>query len=155
MFIDEVKINVKAGDGGRGCVSFRREAYVPKGGPDGGDGGDGGDVILAVDRGVHTLLDLRYHRQQKAKRGEHGRGKKQTGHAGAALIIRIPPGTQVKDAESGELLADLITPGERWTAAEGGKGGRGNARFATPTDQAPRRADPGRPGEERHLLLEL
>jgi GTP-binding protein len=155
MFVDEVTVYVKGGDGGRGCVSFRREKYVPKGGPDGGDGGDGGDVILETDVGVHTLLDLTYHHFNLAQRGEHGLGKKQHGRRGENRILRVPRGTQVYDRDTGLLLADLCRAGERFTAAGGGRGGRGNARFATSTDRAPRRADPGFPGEERWLRLEL
>lgn len=155
MLVDEVTISVKAGDGGRGCVSFRREKYVPRGGPDGGDGGDGGSVILESDPDIHTLLDLTYHRRNLAKRGEHGQGKKMHGRRGKDLVLRVPAGTEVRDAETGELLADLVKKGQRFTAARGGKGGRGNARFATPTDRAPRFAEPGLPGEERRLLLQL
>ncbi len=155
MFADEVTIYVKGGDGGNGCVSFRREKFVPKGGPDGGDGGNGGTVIIAAEPNIHTLLDLNRRRRVIAPRGVNGRGKKMHGARGENLILRVPRGTEVRDAETGELLADLVSYGQRFTAAGGGRGGRGNARFATSTDQAPRRADPGRSGEERWLRLEL
>jgi len=154
-FVDEVRIRVEAGDGGRGCVSFRREKYVPRGGPNGGDGGDGGDVVLRVDPGLGTLLDLSYPQHLRAGRGEHGRGKDQHGARGADLVLRVPPGTLVYDAEREELLADLRAAGEEALVARGGRGGRGNARFATATNRAPRRAEPGTPGERRELLLEL
>ncbi len=154
-FVDQVKIHVKAGDGGHGCVSFRREKYVPRGGPDGGDGGRGGDVILVADPQLHTLYDF-YHRVHfRAENGRPGMGKKMTGRDGEDLILRVPVGTVVRDAETGEVLGDLVRPGQRLIVARGGKGGRGNARFATPTNQAPRYAEPGRPGEERWLILEL
>ncbi|MBX6423756.1 GTPase ObgE [Thermosulfurimonas sp. F29] len=154
-FVDRVKIHVKAGDGGHGCVSFRREKYVPRGGPDGGDGGDGGDVILVADSQLHTLYDF-YHRVHfRAENGRPGMGKKMTGRDGEDLILRVPVGTVVRDAETGEILGDLVQPGQRLVVARGGKGGRGNARFATPTNQAPRYAEPGKPGEERWLVLEL
>ncbi len=154
-FVDQVKIYVKAGDGGHGCVSFRREKYVPRGGPDGGDGGRGGDVILVADPQLHTLYDF-YHRVHfRAENGRPGMGKKMTGRDGEDLVLRVPVGTVVKDAETGEILGDLVSPGQRLVVARGGKGGRGNARFATPTNQAPRHAEPGRPGEERWLILEL
>ncbi len=154
-FVDYVKIHVKAGDGGRGCVSFRREKYVPKGGPDGGDGGKGGDVILRADPHLYTLLDHRYQKTYKAEKGEHGKGKKMHGRDGEDLIIRVPVGTIVKDAETGETIADLDTPGKEVVVAKGGRGGLGNAHFATPTEQAPRYAQPGEPGEERDIILEL
>src|SRR5437879_4490700 len=154
-FVDEVRVRVAAGDGGRGCVSFRREKYVPRGGPNGGDGGDGGDVVLAVDPGLATLVDLSYPQHLRAGRGEHGRGKDQHGACGAELVLRVPPGTLVHDAETEELLADLRAAGERAVVARGGRGGRGNMHFATPTNRAPRRAEPGTPGEQRTLRLEL
>src|SRR5262249_46572911 len=154
-FVDEVRIRVEAGDGGRGCASFRREKYVPRGGPNGGDGGDGGNVVLRVDPGLSTLLDLSYPQTLRAKRGEHGRGKGQAGAAGDGLVLRVPPGTVVHDDESGAVLADLRAPGERTVVARGGRGGRGNMHFATSTNRAPRRADPGTPGERRTLRLEL
>jgi GTP-binding protein len=154
-FVDEVKIHVKAGDGGRGCVSFRREKYIPKGGPDGGDGGDGGDVWFRVDNGLGTLLDFRYKVHYKAGRGGHGMGKDRHGKNGEDLEIRVPPGTLVFDAEGGEQLADLTEPGRRVRLLRGGRGGQGNARFATSTNRAPRFAQPGTPGEERTLRLEL
>jgi GTP-binding protein len=155
MFIDEAKIFVKAGEGGDGCVSFRREKYVPKGGPDGGDGGKGGDIILQADRNLLTLLDFRYKHRYLAERGGHGRGKDQTGGDGADTVVRVPVGTVVRSPESGQVLADLIAHEQRFVAAQGGLGGRGNARFKSPTNQAPRRAEPGRVGAERWLTLEL
>jgi GTPase len=154
-FVDEVRVRVEAGDGGRGCMSFRREKYVPRGGPNGGDGGDGGDVVLAVDPGLSTLVDLSYPQQLRAGKGEHGRGKDQHGARGDDLVLRVPPGTLVYDAESEELLADLRARGDRAIVARGGRGGRGNACFATPTNRAPRRVEPGTPGEKRMLRLEL
>ncbi|NOY79009.1 MAG: GTPase ObgE [Calditrichaeota bacterium] len=155
MFVDRAKIYIKAGDGGNGIVSFRREKYVPRGGPDGGDGGKGGDVLVQVDSHLQTLLDYRYKQHFKAERGAHGQGSNKTGKSGKSLIIRVPPGTVIKDFDTGEVLADLVLPGERVIVAKGGKGGRGNARFATPTNQAPRTSEPGTPGEERTILLEL
>ena len=155
MLIDLARIHVIAGKGGDGCVSFRREKYVPKGGPDGGDGGHGGSVTLVVDAHVRTLLDCREAPRYRADSGRPGSGNNRTGKDGEDVAIKIPPGTVVKDAESGTVLADLVEMGSTWVAASGGKGGRGNARFATPTHQAPRRADPGEPGEERWLELEL
>ncbi|HXE76537.1 MAG TPA: GTPase ObgE [Candidatus Xenobia bacterium] len=155
MFIDEAKIVVKAGDGGRGCVAFRREKYVPKGGPSGGDGGDGGNVILESTEHLNTLLPFRYNREFKAERGRHGEGSNCHGATGEDRIIRVPVGTVVFDEESGEKLFDFDAPGERFVAAKGGKGGRGNARFASSTNRAPRRSEPGTPGEERRLRLEL
>jgi GTP-binding protein len=154
-FVDEVRIRVEAGDGGRGCVAFRREKYVPRGGPSGGDGGDGGHVVFEVDSGLATLVDLSYPQHLRAGRGEHGRGKEQDGARGADLVLRVPPGTLVYDTELDALLADLRRPGERAIVARGGRGGRGNRHFATPTHRAPRRADPGLPGERRELRLEL
>lgn len=154
-FIDEVSIKVKAGDGGRGCVSFRREKYVPRGGPNGGDGGDGGDVVLVADGQLTTLLDLRYQKLYRAGRGEHGRGKDQHGKRGEGRIIAVPVGTIVRDASTGDILADLEGVGERVVVARGGKGGRGNARFASSTNRSPRHAQPGLPGEEKELDIEL
>jgi GTP-binding protein len=154
-FIDEVRIQVEAGDGGRGCASFRREKYVPRGGPSGGDGGHGGAVLLEADPSVGTLLELSYPQHLRAGRGEHGRGKDQHGARGDDLVLHVPPGTLVYDDDTGELLADLRVAGERALAARGGRGGRGNRHFATPTHRAPRRAEPGEPGERRTLRLEL
>ena len=155
MLIDLARIHVIAGVGGNGCLSFRREKYVPKGGPDGGDGGRGGSVTLEVDAQVRTLLDCREAPRYRARSGRAGSGNHRTGKDGEDVVIKVPPGTVVKDAESGVALADLLEPGATWVAARGGRGGRGNARFATSTHQAPRRADPGEPGEERWLELEL
>lgn len=155
MFIDTAKIWVKAGDGGRGCISFRREKYVPRGGPDGGDGGDGGSVYIEAVSSLKTLIDQRWRQHYKAQRGEHGKGKGQHGRSGADLVIKVPLGTVVKDAPTGEVLADLTHEGERVLVAKGGRGGRGNARFATPTNRAPRYAEEGGKGEERALFLEL
>jgi GTP-binding protein len=155
MFVDEVDIWVKAGHGGRGCLSFHREKFVPKGGPDGGDGGRGGHVILEVDPQLSTLVDLRYRREYKAPKGGAGQGNNKHGKNAEDLIIRVPPGTLVQDADAAQLLADLATPGEHFIAAQGGLGGRGNARFKSSTNRAPRRVEPGLEGEERHLHLEL
>lgn len=155
MFVDRVKIFVKGGDGGNGAVSFRREKYVPLGGPDGGDGGRGGSVILTVDPGLRTLLDFRYQQHIRAGRGSHGQGSNRHGRNSEDMIVRVPPGTQVRDAESGELLADLTEEGQSFVVARGGRGGRGNARFAGPTNKAPRFAEKGEPGEERWVWLEL
>ena len=154
-FVDEVMIRVEAGDGGNGCASFRREKYVPRGGPSGGDGGDGGSVVLTVDPGLATLLDLAYPQTLRAGRGEHGRGKEQHGKRGADLVLRVPAGTLIYDADGGELLGDLRAAGEPLVVARGGRGGRGNVHFATSTNQAPRRAEPGTPGAQRNLRLEL
>jgi GTP-binding protein len=154
-FVDEVKIKVKAGDGGRGCVSFRREKYVPRGGPNGGDGGDGGDVVIIADAQLTTLLDLRYQKQYRAGRGEHGRGKDQHGRRGENRVIAVPVGTVIRDAGTGEILADLETTGDQVVVAAGGKGGKGNAHFVSSTNRSPRRAQPGLPGEEKELHLEL
>ncbi len=154
-FIDYVKIQVKAGDGGRGCVSFRREKFIPRGGPNGGDGGRGGHVLIRAVKELNTLLDLRYRREYKAKRGEHGKGSNKHGKDGEDRLIPVPVGTIVKDAVSGEVIADLASEGAEVIAAKGGRGGLGNAHFATPTRQAPQYAQPGEPGEERELVLEL
>jgi GTP-binding protein len=154
-FVDEVRVRVEAGPGGRGCVSFRREKYVPRGGPNGGDGGDGGDVVLRTDPGLSTLVDLSYPQRLRAGRGEHGRGKDQHGARGADLVLRVPVGTLVYDDATGEQLVDLCLPGQSAVVARGGRGGRGNRHFATSTNRAPRRAEPGLPGEERELSLEL
>jgi GTPase len=155
MFIDEVRILVKAGDGGNGCLAFRREKYVPRGGPSGGDGGRGGDVMLVANEHQNTLLHLRYNPEHKAERGRHGEGSNRTGADGHAIEVSVPVGTEVYDDETGERLFDLAHPGERFTVARGGRGGRGNARFATATHQAPTEHEPGRPGEEKRLRLEL
>jgi len=155
VFIDSAKIHVKAGDGGNGVISFRREKYVPKGGPDGGDGGNGGSVYIVADRNLTTLLDFRYAPHYKAERGAHGQGSHKTGLSGNDIIIKVPCGTLIKDAETGEVIADLIEHGAKLLVAKGGKGGRGNQHFATPTNRAPRHAEPGQPGEERTLELEL
>ena len=155
MFFDEARIFVQGGRGGDGCVSFRREKYVPFGGPNGGKGGKGGDVYLEVDPRLNTLIGLTRQVHWKAPRGQHGRGKDQAGAAGEDLIVPVPPGTVVYDADSGERLADLVRAGQRVLVARGGRGGRGNAAFATPTNQAPRIAEKGEPGQERWLRLEL
>lgn len=154
-FVDYVKIYIKAGDGGRGCVSFRREKYVPKGGPDGGDGGKGGDIIIKAYSELHTLLDHKYQKNYKAERGQHGKGSNMKGKDGEDLIIKVPVGTVIKDGETEEILADLDEEGKEFIAAKGGKGGLGNAHFATPTHQTPRFAQPGEPGEEKSIILEL
>ncbi len=155
QFIDEVVIRVRAGDGGKGAIAFRREKFVPKGGPSGGDGGDGGSVVLVVDEGLSTLLDFRYKSEFQAPNGQPGANKDRYGRAGEDIVLRVPPGTQVFDATSGELVCDLQADGQRFVAAQGGKGGRGNIHFATSTDRAPRRAEPGTPAEERTIRLEL
>ncbi|MEP7027878.1 MAG: GTPase ObgE [Candidatus Eisenbacteria bacterium] len=154
-FADRAEIRVEAGDGGPGAISFRREKYVPKGGPDGGDGGKGGSVLLLVDPNKRTLLDFQAEKMFRAIKGGQGSGQTSTGKDGKDLVIKVPPGTVVKDADTGETLADLLEPGTLWVAAQGGKGGRGNERFKTSTNQAPRRADPGIPGERKRLQLEL
>lgn len=154
-FIDEARILVKAGDGGHGCVSFRREKYVPRGGPNGGDGGRGGNITFQADSGLFTLLDFKYKRHFEAGRGEHGRGKDQYGHAGKDIVIRVPLGTSIKDEETGRILANFEKNGEEVIVAQGGRGGRGNMHFCTSTRQAPREAEDGTPGEERWILLEL
>lgn len=155
MFIDEAVIYVKAGDGGNGCVAFRREKYVPRGGPSGGDGGRGGDVFLVSSQHYNTLLHLRYNPEHRAERGRHGEGGNRTGRDGASVEVPVPVGVLVYDADTGELLHDFTEPGQRFLAARGGRGGRGNARFATSTHQAPREHEPGQAGEERRLRLEL
>ena len=155
QFVDEVKIFVASGHGGAGCVSFRREKFIPFGGPDGGDGGKGGDIVFETTSTISTLLDLRYRPHQKAERGHHGMGKNRHGANGEGLTILVPPGTTIKDAETGELLADLTAAGERVILFKGGRGGQGNARFASSTNKAPKFAQPGEEGEERWLRLEL
>lgn len=155
MFIDEVRILVKAGGGGNGCLAFRREKYVPRGGPSGGDGGHGGDVVLVADEHESTLLKFRFNPEHKAERGRHGEGSNKTGADGRSIEIEVPVGTIVYDDDTGERLYDFTRDGERFTVARGGKGGRGNARFATATHQAPTEHEPGRPGEEKRLRLEL
>jgi GTP-binding protein len=154
-FIDEARIFLKGGDGGHGCVSFRREKYVPRGGPNGGDGGRGGNVIFRSDSGLFTLLDFKYRRHFEAKRGEHGRGKDQYGHAGDDIIIRVPVGTAITEESTGRVLTSFEKPNEEVILAQGGRGGRGNMHFATSTKQAPREAEDGVPGEERWVVLEL
>ena len=154
-FIDEARISVKAGNGGNGCLSFRREKYVPKGGPDGGNGGRGGDVIIRADRQLNTLLDFRYTRRYEAQAGVHGQGSRMDGRWGKDTIIKVPCGTIVRDGQTGEDLADLVENGSEVIVARGGKGGRGNAEFATPRNRAPRHWEHGSPGDERELVLEL
>jgi GTPase len=155
MFIDRVKIKVKAGDGGNGVTAFRREKFIPRGGPSGGDGGIGGDVWMVADEGVNTLLHLRYNPEHKAQRGRHGEGSNRSGKDGEGVLVKVPIGTQVFDAEDNELLFDFTETGQRFLAAKGGKGGWGNQHFATPTNRAPKYHYDGRPGEERELQLEL
>jgi len=155
MFIDEVRIQVKAGDGGNGCMAFRREKFVPRGGPSGGDGGRGGDVVLVSTEHANTLLMFRFNPEHKAERGRHGEGSKRTGAEGASVEVPVPVGTVVYNEETGERLFDFTEPGQRFLVARGGRGGKGNARFATSTHQAPTEHEPGRPGEEKRLRLEL
>jgi GTP-binding protein len=155
MFLDQATIHVRAGDGGAGAVAWRRETFVPQGGPAGGDGGKGGDVILRADPQLATLLDYRYRQNYRAEHGQKGQGSNCTGRSGEDLILRLPPGTVVRDADTGELLGELVEADEVLLVARGGKGGWGNSRFATATNQAPRRADSGLPGEERRIELEL
>ena len=155
MFIDEATIRVKAGDGGNGCVAFRREKFVPRGGPSGGDGGKGGDVIMESSERHNTLVHFRFNPEYKAQRGRHGEGSNKTGREGEDVLLKVPVGTLVYDAESGEKVYDFSHADERIVVAHGGRGGRGNARFATSTHQAPREHEDGRPGEERTLRLEL
>jgi GTP-binding protein len=155
VFVDEAKILVKAGNGGNGCIAFRREKYVPRGGPSGGDGGNGGSIYLEANPNDNTLLRYRYNREFKADRGRHGEGSNCTGHSGEDMILQVPVGTLAFDDQSGETIADLATPGQRVLIAHGGRGGRGNQHFAKPWHQAPREHEDGFPGEERHLRLEL
>ena len=155
MFIDEAEIEVEAGKGGDGCVSFRREKYIPRGGPDGGDGGDGGSVILLAEEGVDSLAPLTHRRQWKAEDGQRGGGANCHGRSSGDLVIPVPPGTVVIDAEHGHVLKDLSAAGERVVAAQGGKGGKGNVRFKSATNRAPRESTPGDLGEARRLRLEL
>ena len=154
-FVDEAEIRVEAGDGGSGCVSFRREKYVPYGGPDGGDGGDGGSVYLAASENLNTLVDFRYHAVYRAERGRNGSGGNCTGHNGADAVVPVPTGTQVFDAETGEKLGDLVTAGQTLLVAKGGWHGLGNTRYKSSTNRAPRQSSPGTPGEHRELRLEL
>ncbi len=155
MFIDEARIYVKAGDGGNGCMAFRREKYVPRGGPSGGDGGRGGDVVMVANSHINTLLHFRFNPEHKAQRGRHGEGSNCTGQEGQTTVLEVPVGTVVYDADTGEKLHDFMEHGERFLVARGGRGGKGNARFATATHQAPTEHQPGRPGQERRLRLEL
>jgi len=155
MFIDEATIRVKAGDGGDGCVAFRREKFVPRGGPSGGDGGRGGDVIMESSERHNTLVHFRFNPEYKAQRGRHGEGSNKTGREGEDILLKVPVGTIVYDAESGEKVHDFSSPDDRIVIARGGRGGRGNAQFKTSTHQAPREHEDGRPGEERTLRLEL
>lgn len=154
-FVDEATIDVKAGDGGNGCVSFRREKFIPMGGPDGGDGGDGGSIYLVADTGLNTLADFRYDRRFRAQRGENGSGRNCTGKSGEDLEVRVPTGTLVYDEDTGELLGDLVSADQRLLVARGGFHGIGNARYKSSTNRAPRQSKPGTPGEQRTLRLEL
>ena len=153
MFIDEVKIRVKAGDGGNGCLAFRREKFVPRGGPSGGDGGRGGDIVMVASNHYNTLLHFRFNPEHTAERGRHGEGSQRTGREGKSIDLPVPVGTTVYDAETGDLIHDFTKAGERFTIAKGGRGGRGNQHFATSTHQAPTEHEPGRPGEEKQLKL--
>ena len=155
MFIDEAKIRVKAGDGGNGCLAFRREKFVPRGGPSGGDGGKGGDIIMESSERHNTLVHFRFNPEYKAQRGRHGEGSNRTGREGIDIILKVPVGTILYDADTGEKIHDFSRPDERIVVAQGGRGGRGNARFATSTHQAPREHEDGRPGEDRVFRLEL
>ncbi len=155
MFIDEVTITVKAGNGGNGCLAFRREKFVPRGGPSGGDGGRGGDVVLVSSEHYNTLLHFRFNPEHTAQRGRHGEGSNRTGHDGQSVEVPVPVGTIVYNAETGDQLFDFAAPGQRFTVAQGGRGGRGNARFATSTHQAPTEHEEGHPGELFKLRLEL
>jgi len=154
-FLDQAKVYIRSGDGGAGCLSFRREKFIEFGGPDGGDGGRGGDVVVECVGGLNTLIDFRYQQHFKAKTGMHGMGKNRAGGRGADVVLKVPEGTQVFDEDGETLLADLKTPGERVVVAKGGNGGFGNAHFTTATNRAPRRANPGQPGVERTLILRL
>ncbi|MDR1960981.1 MAG: Obg family GTPase CgtA, partial [Gracilibacteraceae bacterium] len=155
MFYDRAKIYVRGGDGGSGIVAFRREKYVPLGGPNGGDGGGGGNILLVADEGLRTLADFRYRRHYRAERGEHGQGKDRHGKNAPDLTLRLPVGTVVRDEKTGEIIADLVAHGQSLAAARGGRGGRGNARFISNKNKAPTTAEKGEPGQERWLLLEL
>ena len=155
MFIDEVRIRVKAGDGGNGCLAFRREKYVPRGGPSGGDGGRGGDITMVASVHYNTLLHFRFNPEHTAQRGRHGEGSNRTGREGESIELAVPVGTIVYDADSGEVLHDFTRAGDRFLVAKGGRGGRGNQHFATSTHQAPTEHEPGYPGEAKHLRLEL
>ena len=155
QFLDQAKVYVRSGDGGNGCVSFRREKFIEFGGPDGGDGGKGGDVIVECVANLNTLLDYRYKRHFRAKKGGHGMGQNRTGAGGADVVLKLPPGTQIFEADEKTLIADLTMPGDRMVLLRGGNGGFGNARFRSPTNQAPRRANPGQPGEEMTIWLRL
>jgi len=155
IFIDQATITVKAGDGGNGVISFRREKFMPKGGPDGGNGGRGGSIIIRADKQLTTLMDFRYRRYYEAEKGDRGAGANRTGKSGIDLVLRVPVGTIIKIADPGEILADLVHYDDVIVIAKGGKGGRGNAEFATPSNQAPRKATPGTPGEEKTIQLEL
>jgi len=155
MFIDRVELKVRSGSGGNGCVSFRREKYVPRGGPDGGDGGRGGDVVIRVEPQMRTLLDLRYRKEYSAKNGRPGEGARKTGKSSPPVVVRVPPGTVVEDLDNGEVIADLTGDHDEVTVASGGRGGQGNWHFRSATDQAPRRATPGKSGQERNIRLTL
>jgi GTPase len=155
MFIDEVRIRVKAGDGGNGCLAFRREKYVPRGGPSGGDGGRGGDITMVASEHYNTLLHFRFNPEHTAQRGRHGEGSNRSGREGESIELKVPVGTIVYDADSGELLHDFTSAGDRFLVAKGGRGGRGNQHFATSTHQAPTEHEPGHPGEAKYLRLEL
>lgn len=155
FFVDRAELFVKGGDGGNGCVSFRREKYVPRGGPDGGDGGDGGDVVIQAILGTNSLADLSFQRHWRAESGQHGMGKNKTGKTAPNLVLRVPPGTIVRDRDHGFVLKDLAVAGAEVTVARGGKGGKGNTAFASATNQTPREFEPGQPGEERWITLEL
>ncbi len=155
QFIDEAKITVISGNGGSGCVSFRREKFVAKGGPNGGDGGNGGDIVIVANSNMSSLLDFKYSKEYRARNGQPGKGKNQHGSSAAELVIPVPAGTVVKSSEDGEVIADLTRNGQRFTVAEGGRGGRGNSKFASATNQAPRRAEEGKKGRKREIKLEL
>ena len=155
MFVDEVTITVQGGHGGRGCLSFRREKYIPMGGPDGGNGGKGADIVLEANPHIRTLVDYRFRPIHRGRHGEHGRGKNQSGAAEKDIVLAVPQGTLVRDKATGEVVADLVEPGQRLIVAKGGRGGLGNAAFVSATNQAPRKTQPGEPGEEFVLVLEL
>jgi GTPase len=155
VFIDYAKIFIQSGPGGNGCVSFRREKFVPRGGPNGGDGGHGGNVVFEASANISTLLDYRYNKFFRAKRGQHGQGGDKTGKNGADMIVKVPMGTVVRDAETGDIITELLEDGEKKIVLEGGRGGKGNVHFKTSTNQAPRIAQPGEKGQEREVILEL